>query len=185
MRAIARAVGIPHVTITPDFAGERVRYLRDITGEQIDYYVHAKARSKTIHGRLHALALLGFGLSIAAVALHGLALAIPWGPGARDIAESLAHWLILISAGAPAFGAALASINNQGEFARLEKRSGAMVGSLGRVRDDLHALAERFERGEPVSLAEVIIHARAMAAMMVEENADWRVVVIDLAHGAS
>jgi hypothetical protein len=117
--------------------------------------------------------------------MHGLVQAMPWGPSAREISESLGRWLVLISAGAPAFGAALASINNQGEFARLEKRSGAMVASLGRVRDDLHAMAERFERGEPVSLAEVIDQARAMAAMMVEENADWRVVVIDLAHGAS
>jgi hypothetical protein len=74
-----------------------------------------------------------------------------------------------------------ASINNQGEFARLQRRSRAMADSLSAVREQISALAAE---PEPPPLARVTELAARLAAMMVEENTEWRIVVLDVAHAA-
>jgi hypothetical protein len=74
-----------------------------------------------------------------------------------------------------------ASINNQGEFARLQRRSRAMADSLWAVRQQISALAAEPEAPQLARITEL---AAQIAAMMVEENTEWRIVVLDVAHAA-
>ena len=133
-------------------------------------------RMERIHPRLHRLALILFTVTLGAVVFNWvLRLTMPWAN------ERLTAWLILFSAFLPALGAALAQINNQGEFARLQRRSRAMAESLGDVSGRIATLAQ-----EPrtLQLARVADLAAEIAAMMVDENTDWRIVVLDQPHAA-
>jgi hypothetical protein len=98
-----------------------------------------------------------------------------------DASVRFSDWLILFSACLPALGASMASINNQGEFARLQRRSRAMAESLTVMRGRIAALA-----AEPKTptLAQVTELAANIAGMMVDENTEWRIVVLDLPHVA-
>ena len=83
-------------------------------------------------------------------------------------------WLILVAAGFPALGAAVASINNQGEFARLQRRSQAMVAGFVDLRAKVAHLAAR---PTVPPLIEVTDIAAEIATMMLDENTEWRIVV--------
>jgi hypothetical protein len=131
---------------------------------------------KRIHGLLHRMALLLFAITILGVAVN---LTAPLMAAGRPV--WVGRWLIMISAFFPALGAALASINNQGEFARLQRRSRAMAKGLGAVQK---RLAELGEQPAGVSLAQITAPAAQAAAMMVDEVIDWRIVVLDLPHAA-
>lgn len=181
MHAIGRAVGVPDVVVDQAYVREHAHRLLDIAEDQLAYHKHSQKRLATIHHRLQRIALFVFGLSIVAIVVHFGFVAM----GDESRWSATGRWLVLVSALAPTFGASLASINNQGEFARLEKRSGAMVVGLGGMREALRAMVDRLDAGETVTVAEVTDRASRMVAMMLEENADWRVVVFDLAQGAS
>ena len=116
----------------------------------------------------------------ACVALHLLA-QIEFGAAglpAVHLPERVEAWLTLACAALPALGSALVGINNQGEFARVAKRSTAMANSFSR-------LAERIDRigsaggVTPVTFGEVTTVAADVARLMVDEVADWRVVFTD------
>jgi len=188
VRAIARATGLPEAVATAPYMRERVGYLKWITGNpesgQWGFHTRNRARCVNLHHRLHDATLLLFGLTILAIVLHlGLHLGIrpveawapPWLSGA----------LIVASAVLPALGAALASINNQGEFARLAKRSSAMADGFEAFDKEIAALGKRLDAHDPtMRLAAVTDLAGRMAGMMVDEVIDWRVVVLDLPHAA-
>src|SRR5207302_10926650 len=80
---------------------------------------------------------------------------------------------LILAAGAPAVGAALAAIANQGEFARVAKRSGAMA---GRLQQDLERLKKH---GANARASEVAEDALRVAQTMVDEVLDWRLVFLD------
>jgi hypothetical protein len=185
MRAVARLTGIPDARIDFDYIDERLDHLLEIATGQIAFHDVARRRSHAIHRRLHAAAMGLFALSALTVFVELLVPMAPrgWAPAATLAAAN--RWMVLFDAVAPAVGAALATINNQGEFARLAKRSQAMVEGLSQVRDRTLALRGRIAAGAPPRLVEVITLARDLSTIMVDENADWRVVVLDLAHGAS
>jgi hypothetical protein len=129
-----------------------------------------------IHRRLHRWALLLFAITIVGVAFN---LLVPLATSHEP--DWMGRWLIMVSAFFPALGAALATINNQGEFARLQRRSRAMTQGLIVVQKHLAALADQTAG---LTLAPVTALAAQMAAMMVDENIDWRIVVLDLPHAA-
>jgi hypothetical protein len=185
MRAVARLTGIPDARIDVDYVDERLDHLLEIANGQIAFHDIARRRSHAIHRRLHAAALGLFTLSALTVFIE---LLMPLGLGGLAPGATLAavnRWIVLFDAVAPAVGAALATINNQGEFGRLAKRSQAMVQGLSLVRDQTLGLRARIAAGAPPRLTEVAALAQDLTTIMVDENADWRVVVLDLAHGAS
>jgi hypothetical protein len=129
-----------------------------------------------IHQRLHRMSLILFAVTIAAVAANwAFRLNNP------DLPERVTAWLILFSAFLPSLGAAFASINNQGEFARLQRRANAMAQSLTALRNQI---MEMIGSAEGPSLAHVSELAAQLASMMVDENTEWRIVVLDLPHVA-
>jgi hypothetical protein len=90
--------------------------------------------------------------------------------------------LFIVLAALPAFGAALASIANQGEFARLAKRSAAMTSTFEEFARRVGELEQRLlaESAEPTTqLADVITLATEITQVMVDEVSDWRVVVAE------
>jgi hypothetical protein len=185
-RAIARSVGLPNARVTPDYVERQLAALLEFIGSaghagaaphgQIGFHKMNHERMERIHHRLHRMSLIAFTVTLAAVAANWfLRFFFPGVP------QRVADWLILFSAVLPALGASFASINNQGEFARLQRRSRAMAESLASIRARVAALAAE---PHPPALAAVTDLAAQVASMMVDENTEWRIVVLDLPHAA-
>ena len=187
VRAVARATGIPSVRVTPAYVAECIDYLADIADGpligQRHFHQVSHHRSERIHQFLHRSTMLLFWISIVGIGVH---LVLPLLPVLRvEDQEAVDRWLVLLSAVAPALGAALASINNQGEFSRLSKRSRAMADGFSRFVAQIDGLrAGLVTGGAGVPLSAVTALASEMAGAMMDENIDWRVVVIDLPHVA-
>ncbi|HEY1559648.1 MAG TPA: hypothetical protein VGF71_02025 [Caulobacteraceae bacterium] len=181
-RAIARRVGLPNARIDKAYVIERCAELLEFLGTaspehgQIGFHAMNCHRMERIHQRLHRMSLILFAVTIAAVAANwAFRLNNP------DLPERVTAWLILFSAFLPSLGAAFASINNQGEFARLQRRANAMAQSLTALRNQI---MEMIGSAEGPSLAHVSELAAQLASMMVDENTEWRIVVLDLPHVA-
>jgi len=182
-------VGIPDLRVTPAYTAECLDYLFDIAdgpeNGQLRFHIASHIRSEKIGERLERGALFLFWLSIVGIAVHfALPSLTQWDPQAVSDREAVNRWLTLLSAVTPAFGAALASINNLGEFSRLAKRSRAMADGFTRFRTQIEALRAKVTGPSPLPIASVTHLASRMAEAMVEENVDWRVVVLDLPHSA-
>jgi hypothetical protein len=179
MRAIARATGLPPAKVRPAYVLDCLHYLAKVVGVpkggQRGFHATTEERSENIAHRLHTTSMILFFVTFCGIALH-LAL---------DLLEpehwhALKRWLVLASATLPAMGAALAGINNQGEFARLAKRSAAMADGFTRFAAPIEALqASGAGAANAPKLAEVIPLAGKIAEVMVDEVSDWRVVFID------
>lgn len=176
LRAIARETGLPDARITHGYVRDQLKHLELFVEGQIRFHDKSSERFERIHHRLHQGALYLFLVTIAGVIVNW---SLPYLHG--EAPSWIGRWLILISAVFPASGAALASINNQGEFARLQRRSQAMRDGFERLQDKINGLKAT---PPPLSLAEVTDIASQMAAMMVDENTEWRIVVVDLPHVA-
>jgi hypothetical protein len=181
-RAIARDVGLPNTRVDNAYVTARCVELLEFLGTatpphgQIGFHHMNCQRMERIHQRLHRMSLILFAVTIAGVAIE-------WTMGFLNpvLEHRLSQWLVLFSAFLPSLGAAFASINNQGEFARLQRRANAMAQSLS----VLHAqILELLGARDGPHLGLVSEHAAQMASMMVDENTEWRIVVLDLPHVA-
>jgi hypothetical protein len=179
-RAISRAVGLPEARVNSSYVKGRLEELMDFLGTtsppngQIGFHHINCERMERIHYRLHRMTLILFVVSIAAVAVNWLVRF-----DAPNLANRVNEWMMLFSAVLPALGAMFASINNQGEFARLQRRSRAMAESLRAMREEV---ANLLAEAETHPLARVTELAAQIAGMMVEENTEWRIVVLDVPH---
>lgn len=184
VRAIARATGIPTATVTPGYAGECLDSLALVVGDekrgQLSFHVTNRDRSDNIHHRLHWATLGLLVLTVVCVVIHLLPhLPVP-GLAAIHLPERLEACLTLASATLPALSAALAGIANQGEFARIAKRSAAMVDGFELFSTELQSLHRRTVGPVPsLRIADVVPVAARVAEMMIEEVVDWRVVFTD------
>jgi len=186
VRAIARATGLPNVQVTGAYAAEQLTALLALVGNsddaaarpggQLGFHQANAERMERIHRRLHRISLILFSITLIAVGVDWAARV-----AAPAIADEVIDWLILVAAGFPALGAALASINNQGEFARLQRRSQAMTAGLADLRGKIAHVAAR---PGPLLLSDVTELAAELSTMMLDENTEWRIVVQDLPHAA-
>jgi hypothetical protein len=192
VRAIARATARPGARITPEYVRDCLTYLGKVVGDseegQLKFHRDTETRSEHIAHRLHGASTFLFWLVIFGIAGRVLHVTVDyathaqWLPFHLEMAEHkhLDRWLILVAATFPALAAALAGINNQGEFARLAKRSAAMAGSFERFSAQIADLRSGGrERHDGPKLSEVIPLAAKIADVMVNEVADWRVVFSD------
>jgi hypothetical protein len=190
MRAIARATGIPKARVTHEYVLNCLNYIDKILGGpgggQFKFHKDTETRSDHIAHRLHKASTWLFGLTLLGIGLHLLmellgSAALPMGMKfeiPEHVQKQIDHWLVLASAFLPALAAALAAISNQGEFARVAKRSAAMADSCGRFAKQISVLRSGNAQGV-LKLAQVIPLAGEIAEVMVDEVADWRVVFID------
>jgi hypothetical protein len=185
MRAIARSVGLPTAAATPNSVKDRLASVGGVVQGQLKFHRLTEGRSHRMWHRLHLASILLFALTFISILIHLLSHAPPpWAGTAlldnRD--PAIGRWLILIAATLPALGAALAGIVNQGEFARLAKRSASMVGLFERFAAQITTLRDG-DSGKPgianPKLSDVIPVAEAVTTVMVDEVADWRVVVTE------
>lgn len=181
-RAIAREVALPEARVDRAYIAAMAKFLLDFLGAatpesgQIGFQHMNGERMERIHARLHRMSLILFAVSLASVAFNWLVRFL-W----PDLVQRVSDWMVLFSAFLPALGAALASINNNGEFARLQRRARAMAQSLSDARHRIVNLAAEHETPALARLTEL---AAEIAAMMVEETTEWRIVVLEVPHSA-
>jgi hypothetical protein len=188
MRAIARSTGIPAKKVTSQYVRDCLDYAASLVGGQIGFHQNNETRSDNIAHRLHMIATGSFVLTLFSIGIHfviELSGHVPWMFGIYEALPAVAHpgvdrWLVFASATLPAFGAALAGISNQGEFARLAKRSAAMADSFERFSAQIAELRSgpSPDHGEP-KLTQVAPLAGKISEVMVDEVSDWRVVFTD------
>jgi len=183
LRAIARDTGIPAATITPAYIDDCLDYLdKLIRGDdgQIWFHVRNLERSEKLHQRLHKTALWMFGLTLGCISVHILPhLFSPFGI-ALGLPGQVERWLTLACATLPAFGAAMGGINNQGEFARIAKRSRSMADLLRQNAERIALLKAQNASGKgEIRLAQVAELAGSVTQLMVDEVVEWRVIFVD------
>jgi len=175
VRAIARDAGLPEAKIARNYIADYLEFLGAAAGSrtsgQWKFHLLNESRSNAIARRLYAASFGLFIVTWLGIALHFVLLQV----FAREF-----YWLVLTSATLPALGAALAGINNQGEFRRIAKRSAAMASGFEKFAARIAALRARAAEGvSPPKLPELIPLASKIAEVMVEEVVDWRAVFID------
>jgi hypothetical protein len=172
------ATGIPQAKVSPEYVLDCLGYIAKVVGGanggQLKFHKDTEARSKRIGHRLHLASMALFVLTIVSIVIHfGLGISASHHP-------PIDRLLILLAATLPALGAALAGIANQGEFARLAKRSAAMAAGFEQFAAQIAALqSQSAKSGEALKLSSIIPLAGSIAGVMVDEVADWRVVFID------
>ena len=179
MRALGRATGLPSVRVDPSYVRHGLQHLRHILGGQRGFHENNERRSERIERTLHRAAFALFALTVVATILHLLPyLHVPGFESWHSPVVS--RWLTFMAAGLPAFGSALAGINNQGEFSRVAKRSRAMASRMERLEKEIAALEARAgDDPASVRLAQITPLALQVVQLMVDENLEWRVVFTD------
>jgi hypothetical protein len=180
LRAIARATAIPTAVVRPDYVTQVLSYLdlviRGPSSGQLHFHLTNKRRSEHISHRLHEASVRLFRMTIVCILWH----LSPHLPLKIHLDPTVEGWLTLACATLPAFGAAMAGINNQGEFARIAKRSASMADAFRGFAARLDVLKERAKAaGSPLRISEITPLATETAQLMVDEVVEWRVVFID------
>lgn len=189
VRAVARETGIPNAKADARYVRDCLKHLDEIVGDegrgQCHFHTKSQARSHRIHHWLHFVTAGLVIITLVSVALHWwLATYEPERLPFCIDPHGLAGVLLVLSAGLPAASAALANIDNQGEFARLSKRARAMADAFRHYGEELGRLTKRLGKGniQAPTMVEVTSLASRIATTMVEEFIDWRIVAIDLPH---
>jgi hypothetical protein len=179
MRALGRSTGLPSAKVDPAYVAQCLQHLRNIVADQHHFHEINEHRLERIAHTLHRTAFMFLALTILAILLH----LVPFLhlPGLHFLHEpAVSHWFTLAAASLPAFGSALAGINNQGEFSRVAKRSRAMAQRMKHLEGEFATLAAR-AAAQPgsVRLEHVTPLALYVVQLMIDENLEWRVVFTD------
>ena len=167
VRAVARSAGLPDAPVDRAYLAASLAHLHDLIEGQAGFHRNSARRSHIIERRLMAGVVVALSLTLVACLLH--------------LAGVLSGPMVFLCGALPALGAALAGINNQGEFRRIAKRSGAMEERLNEMLEQVDRLRERIAdapAGEAFA-NRVRILAQDSAQILVNEVLDWRVVFLD------
>jgi hypothetical protein len=179
MRALGRSTGLPSARVDAAYVARCLEHLRNIVADQHRFHEINEHRLERIAHTLHRTAFLFLALTIIAILLH----LVPFLhlPDLHSLHEpAISHWFTLAAASLPAFGSALAGINNQGEFSRVAKRSRAMAHRMKHLENEIAILEARAAaQSGSVRLEHVIPHALYVVQLMIDENLEWRVVFTD------
>jgi hypothetical protein len=166
-RAVERELGLPNARLDRDHLEHCLAQLRDQIAGQRRYHDDTHRRAESIEKAMHGGGVALLGVTLLACGLHLL-------PGFHLPMSPLV--LTFLCGFLPALGAALAGINNQGEFRRITRRSKAMADHF----PTLDAEAARLQDPKrPLASGEVSTLAQQTARLMVDEVLDWRVVLLD------
>lgn len=178
-RAVERWLGLPSTVVDRSYLEQYVRELEDQLGGthgQILFHQAATRRADRIEHRLHRIEVWLLAATLICCLQH--------------IAQSTFHAWLQIPGYAltfccgffPALGAALAGINNQGEFRRVKHRSRSMAERLEHQLTEVEALKQRITASVETEVQmspEVSRVASDTARMMVNEVLDWRIIFQD------
>jgi hypothetical protein len=178
--AVERAIGLPSARVDHDYLVQYLDYFHAVLVEQIGFHDGSGQRSKRIEHRLHRSVRLLLLLTLGCIVVHFAPFGSLVGLPALSLRGRLEEWLTLGCAFLPALGAALAGINEQGEFARLAKRGGAMHERLDAIRKDVEDMKRAADpETDPLRLEQVQRLVEPTARLMVDEVLDWRVIFRD------
>lgn len=175
VKALERSLGLPDITLDTPYLLNYLDNLQVLTDDQLRYHAGKAEGNRLIEKRLHRTGVLLIGITIAACSLHLLPLPIPvlhWPEGWA--------WLLTFLCGfLPAFGAAIAGINNQGEFKQLAKTSESMHHEYSLLSGEITAQKQELLSCEGRSLANSIKKTKKTAyrisQLMIDELSDWRI----------
>jgi len=179
MRALGRFTGLPSTKVDPAYVAQCLQHLRGIVADQHRFHEINEHRLERIAHTLHRTAFMFLALTILAILLH-LAPFLRLSDLHFLHEPAVSRWFTLAAACLPAFGSALAGINNQGEFSRVAKRSRAMAHRMKHLEGEIATLAAR-AAAQPgsVRLEHVTPLALYVVQLMIDENLEWRVVFTD------
>jgi hypothetical protein len=168
VRAVARDIGLPDCRADLEHVKNCLADLHELIVGQRDYHQAVHTRSHSIEHRLHLGGLTFIALTLIACGLHLAHALLP------------THILIFACGFFPALGAALAGIDNQGEFRRVARRSEAMAAHLKRLKTRVEAFMKQVD-DDPnrAHVPEASALASEAATLLVAEVLDWRVVFLD------
>lgn len=175
IRAVERDLGQPSAKMDRNHIEKCLAQIKELLDGQIRYHRDNAKRSHRIENRLHKAGIWLMAMTLAACVLHLIT---------SSVFPIWAGLILTFFCGFfPALGAAMAGINNQGEFRRVEKRSEAMSLQIPKLREELDQLEEKLDgiedgKGALLSVQLAALASRA-AQLMVNEVLDWRVVFMD------
>lgn len=175
-RALERSLGLPHATVDRDYLQGCLNDLRDQLKGQIDFHHTTSKRCDRIEHRLHFIEVLLLVATLICCVLH-----ITQGFW-HDWLPIPGHGLTFCCGTFPALGAALAGINNQGEFKRIARRSESMHEQLTLQLEAIASLEQKLSAAgsEQQQLsADIAQVSGRIAQTMVNEVLDWRVIFQD------
>ena len=178
--AVEREIGLPSARIDHGYLEQYLDYLESVVQEQIGFHGANWRRSARIERNLHRAVMFLFALTLLCIGMHLTPFLTFLGLGEVGHSGRLDEWLTVACAFLPALGGALAGINEQGEFARLSKRSRAMHERLGEVAQEIRTLRAAADPAtNPLKLSRVAQLVAPTAQLMVDEVLDWRVIFRD------
>ena len=170
LRAVSRAARLADTKLDRDYLLEHLKQLRALLLKQCEFHAKGSDRSHRIDHNLHLGIGISLGFTALACLLHLVHAPIP------------ARILTFICGFLPAVGAALGAINNQGEFRRMERRSGAMQDSITRKIEGIDKLTAEISAaplGKSSFFPKVRDLSTTAADLLVREVLDWRVLFLD------
>jgi len=176
VRAVERAIGLPSVVVDRAHLQAGLRQLEELVRGQVVFHRQSSERHHRIETRLHRCGIALIGLTFLCCVLHLV-------HGFIHVPDWLPPLLTSLCGFFPALCAALAGINNQGEFRRIARRSEAVHDQLQILHKNIQALHQEVASGvRPVSgthSARAVLLAGDAAGLMVNEVLDWRVALLD------
>jgi len=179
VRAVERALGLPSALVNKAHLEACLSHLRTELAQQATFHEINAGRCHRIEERLHLLGMTLLALTLSCCGLHFL----PTFWHGLHYPEWLFALLTFFCGFAPALGAALAGIFNQGEFRRIGKRSEAMHEQLGLLLERIENLRGKLNGVASQSPNQFSPWAAALAGdaarLLINEVLDWRVVFLD------
>ena len=175
VRAAERQIGLPTARMDAQHLDECLAHFESLLIGQVRFHQIATTRCRNIERRLQRFGVLLLTVTLAVCLLHllsGLGLV-------RHFSSRCSGCLTFLCGFLPALGAALAGIENQGEYRRVQRRSAAMIPQLevfaGRVRE----LRTPFASQTGLRSVAIAALGTEIAQLMASEVLDWRVVFLD------
>jgi hypothetical protein len=161
--AYLRQAGLLNARLTANYLKTVAAFLKQHSlASQIEYHEKNSERHGKMGTRLHRTSVSLFVLTLLACVGH-FVWDIPW----------VFTLIGVVATSLPALAAALAGIQNQGEFERIEKRSEAMKQQLESIGEQLDNLLLPATQIRLAALSQIAGNA---AQLMIDELLDWRVV---------
>ena len=170
VQAVARSVKLSDSIINRDYLAIHLADFRSFLEQQKEFHKNNKISSELLEKRLHHGIIISLIVTIIACILHLLHL---WLPG---------EILTLLCGFCPAVSAALAAINNHGEFRRMAKRSHAMSTAISKMIIRITELEKAMTVQESIdksTFCEVRQFTLETAYILIREVLDWRILFED------
>ncbi len=174
--AVERACGLPTARVDHNHLDQCLGYFESLVREQAAFHHRTLERYERIRKTLDVTVLALVGAILICILIHLRPVLLH----ARPLPGRWEGWLTVACAVMPALGAALAAINEQGEFARVSKRCRAMHDRLAHVLHEIKELREAADpERNPLRLSQVAGLVAPTAQLMADEVLDWRVIFRD------